>query len=60
MDIDQKIYCGNEAICRNIESLHGNERGLLSQNILSQLRNFLECIFVKIYMCAGNPLVEND
>lgn len=60
MDIDQKIYYGNEAICRNIESLHENERGLLSQNILSQLRNFLECIFVKIYMCAGNPLVEND
>lgn len=60
MDIDQKIYCGNEAICRNIESLHVNERGLLSQNILSQLRNFLECIFVKIYMSAGNPLEEND
>lgn len=43
--IDKRIYSCNEAICKNIESLQANERGLLSQNILSQLRNFLECVF---------------
>ena len=36
--IDKRIYSCNEAICKNIESLQANERGLLSQNILSQLR----------------------
>ena len=46
--IDKRIYSCNEAICKNIESLQANERGLLSQNILSQLRNFLECVFLKI------------
>lgn len=58
--IDKRIYSCNEAICKNIESLQDNERGLLSQNILSQLRNFLECIFVKIYVASSNPLVENE
>ncbi len=31
--IDKRIYSCNEAICKNIESLQANERGLLSQNI---------------------------
>lgn len=52
--IDKRIYSCNEAICKNIESLQANERGLLSQNILSQLRNFLECVFLKIYVASGN------
>lgn len=54
IDIDKRIYSCNEAICKNIESLQANERGLLSQNILSQLRNFLECVFLKIYAASGN------
>lgn len=56
--IDKRIYSCNEAICKNIESLQANERGLLSQNILSQLRNFLECVFLKIYVASGNSLIE--
>ena len=53
--IDKRIYSCNEAICKNIESLQANERGLLSQNILSQLRNFLElCFFVRFYVASGN------
>lgn len=52
--IDKRIYSCNEAIYKNIESLQANERGLLSQNILSQLRNFLECVFLKIYVASGN------
>ena len=55
--IDKRIYSCNEAICKNIESLQANERGLLSQNILSQLRNFLECVFLKIYVASGNSLI---
>lgn len=43
--IDKRIYSCNEAICKNIESLQANERGLLSQNILSQLRNFWNVFF---------------
>ena len=54
IDIDKRIYSCNEAIYKNIESLQANERGLLSQNILSQLRNFLECVFLKIYAASGN------
>ena len=54
--IDKRIYSCNEAICKNIESLQANERGLLSQNILSQLRNFLECVFLKIYVASGNSI----
>lgn len=60
LDIDKAIYDSNSTICNNIELLRGNERGLLAQNILSQLRNFLECIFVKIYVASGNSLVEKD
>lgn len=60
IDIDKRIYSCNEAICKNIESLQANERGLLSQNILSQLRNFLECVFLKIYAASGNSLIENE
>ena len=55
LDIDKAIYDSNSTICNNIELLRGNERGLLSQNILSQLRNFLECLksatpFPKCYL----------
>lgn len=60
LDVDKAIDDSNGTICKNIELLQDNERGLLSQNILSQLRNFLECIFVKIYVASGNPLVENE
>lgn len=40
------INC-DKAICDNIKFI--NERGLLSKNILSQLRNFSEAIMVKAY-----------
>ncbi len=58
--IDKRIYSCNKVICKNIESLQANERGLLSQNILSQLRNFLESVFLKIYVTSGNLLIENE
>lgn len=36
----------NKNICENIRGIHFNERGFISQNILSQLRNFVECTAV--------------
>ncbi|HEY0908179.1 MAG TPA: AAA family ATPase [Candidatus Paceibacterota bacterium] len=45
--IDDAILTINTAICKNIDKFHASERGLLSQNILSQLRNFVEHIALK-------------
>lgn len=46
--IIQQIKNADEAICRNIESL-ADQRALLSQNILSQLRNLVEGIAVCLH-----------
>ncbi|WP_420552911.1 ATP-dependent DNA helicase [Tenacibaculum aiptasiae] len=48
-EIISRIYTIDKAICKNIEKFKDNERGILSQNILSQLRNFVEIIFLKVY-----------
>jgi len=47
--IDTKILDIDKVICKNIAVFDSTERGLLSQNILSQLRNFVEYISFKIY-----------
>lgn len=46
--IDQAIKDTNAVICKNIARFDSTERGLLSQNILGQLRNFVEYIISKI------------
>ena len=46
--IDKAIKDTNMAICKNIKRFDDSERGLLCQNILSQLRNFVEYIITKI------------
>ena len=46
--IDQAIKDTNAVICENIARFDSSERGLLSQNILGQLRNFVEYIISKI------------
>ncbi len=53
-DVNKAIYACDDVICRNIESFTTEQRGLLSQNILSQLRNFVENIFVKVYISLGD------
>lgn len=53
--INSNILVINSSICNNIDKFSSDERGLLSQNILSQLRNFVESIAVKIYG-AGNDI----
>ena len=44
-NIDKKIYDTNKVIEKNISKFDDSERGLLSQNILAQLRNLVEYIF---------------
>lgn len=48
MIINDKIQTIGDVISQNIERL-SDSRGLLSQNILGQLRNLIEAIAVKIY-----------
>ncbi|WP_419782258.1 ATP-dependent DNA helicase [Malaciobacter marinus] len=47
--VDLAILEINEVICENISIFDDSKRGLLSQNILSQLRNFVEAISLKAY-----------
>lgn len=44
-----KIKTINANICKNIDSINSQNRGFISQNILSQLRNFCEIIMVYCY-----------
>ncbi len=47
--IDQKILDIDKVICSNITKFDDSERGLLSQNILSQLRNLVEHVSLKVW-----------
>lgn len=57
--IDKAILDTNGVICDNISQLSSSDRGLLSQNILGQLRNFVEYIAVKAYS-NGQDVNPND
>lgn len=46
--VGEHIQSANEVICRNIESL-ANQRSLLSQNVLAQLRNLVEGVAVLLH-----------
>lgn len=46
--IDKSIYYTNKVICKNISVLKDVDRGLMSQNILSQLRNLVEYVAMKV------------
>jgi hypothetical protein len=47
--IDEKIQISSVAICRHIDSLGFLDRGAVSQDILKNLRDFVEHIMLKIY-----------
>ncbi|WP_243375563.1 hypothetical protein [Geotalea sp. SG265] len=49
--VAKHIQNADETICRNIESL-GDQRALLSQNVLSQLRNLVEGVAVRLHMAS--------
>lgn len=57
--IDKAIYDADAVICKNIDRFDSSERGLLSQNILSQLRNLVEYIAKKVY-AQGADIDPND
>lgn len=57
--IDKAILDANGVICDNIKQLRETDRGLLSQNILSQIRNFVEYIAIKAYS-NGQDVNPND
>ena len=59
LKIDCAILNTNKNICKNIDCFDESERGLLSQNILAQLRNFVEYIAVKVY-ANGSDIDPND
>ena len=62
-DFDKKINDINKLVEKNITKFDDSERGLLSQNILSNLRNLIELIFLRIYNQKQNqslkPQYEN-
>ena len=57
--IDKAILDTNGVICDNIAQLNAGDRGLLSQNILGQIRNFVEYIAIKAYS-NGQDVNPND
>lgn len=57
--IDKAILTTNGVICDNISQLNFFDRGLLSQNILGQLRNFVEYIAIKA-SSNGQDVNPND
>ncbi|WP_026883549.1 ATP-dependent DNA helicase [Clostridium akagii] len=57
--IDLAILDTNKNICKNIDRFDESERGLISQNILAQLRNFVEYIAGKVY-ANGADVDPND
>ena len=57
-NIDKAILTIDKAISKNIDCFDDSERGLLSQNILSQLRNFIEHISLKAF--SNGKDIENS
>lgn len=57
-NIDKQILVINRNICRHIAEANGETRGMVSQDILAQLRNFVEHIMLKIY-ARGNDISDD-
>jgi hypothetical protein len=53
--VGEQIQSADAAICQNIESL-ADQRSLLSQNVLAQLRNLVEGVAVRLH--TGSPDAE--
>ncbi len=49
LKIDGQIRNIDKVICRNIDGIGNSTRGAVSQDILAQLRNFVEHIMLKFY-----------
>lgn len=55
--IDAEILKINKVICRHIDAIETSERGYVAQDILAQLRNFVEHIMLKVWQHPND--VEN-
>ncbi|MFC6332694.1 ATP-dependent RecD-like DNA helicase [Paenibacillus septentrionalis] len=56
--IDEQIFRSDAAICRHIEQLDVMGRGAVSQDILSNLRTFVEHTMFKIYAHANDTTYD--
>ena len=56
--IDEQILTIDKAICRHIDNLANSPRGIVSQDILSKLRNFVEHVMLKFY--ANGQDIDNS
>ena len=59
LQIDKQILNIDKVICRHISNLSNSTRGEISQDILSQLRHFIEHIMLKIY-AKGNDIEDTQ
>lgn len=57
--VTEQIQNANEAICQNIESL-ANQRALLSQNVISYLRNLVEGVAVRLHTNSPDTEFKYD
>lgn len=57
--IDKAILDTSGVICDNIARFGATERGLLSQNILGHIRNFVEYVAIKAFS-NGADVNPND
>lgn len=57
--ISKQIQSADEAICRNIELL-ADQRALLSQNILAQIRNLVEGVIVRLHKVSPDDVFHYD
>src|SRR5450756_3239380 len=58
LKIDGQISSIDKVICRHIDNIATSPRGVVSQDILSQLRNFVEHIMLKFY--ANGQDIDNS
>lgn len=49
LQIDEQIKLNDKVICRYLDKVNKSNRGEISQDILAQLRHFVEHIILKIY-----------
>ena len=59
LQIDKQILNTDKVICRHISNLSNSTRGEVSQDILPQLRHFVEHIMLKIY-ANGNDIEDTQ
>ena len=58
--IDLELYNLDDAICRHIDNISRDSRGVVSQDVLSDLRHYVEHIMFKIYDDGRNLEVTYD